>query len=230
MLRFLEPYQDRITGHRVFDQIRTGELSLENLNTGLVYFYPLVESFPKFMALTLSRVPPGDSKINRTVREWLIGNMNIERRHTRWWKDWALDFGVPANALDDEITLPAEIDSLNNYLWRVSTYGSLPEAIGAVNFAIEGPTGVWARAIKPALRRYKSLGAKVTKRTVRWVERHASYDDRHPVEALQIIRTHASTVEQEERVIRATQRSLEYYALALDCFYEGVQTQDAPRS
>jgi pyrroloquinoline quinone (PQQ) biosynthesis protein C len=56
-----------------------------------------------------------------------------------------------------------------------------------------------------------------------WVSAHASYDDKHPDEALEIIKAFATTKEEQEKVKQATKRALEYYALALDACYEIFQ-------
>src|SRR5260370_10238355 len=90
MVDFLKPYGDKVVHSRIFEDIKRSSVSLEQMQIALTFFYPLVESFPSFMAVALSRVPLGDSRTNKTTREWLIANMTIERLHTRWWKDWAV--------------------------------------------------------------------------------------------------------------------------------------------
>src|SRR5438874_1596643 len=98
MLDVLKPYETRVVDHPVFKDIEIGVLPLKKLQVGLTFFYPLVEAFPQFMGLILAKVPAGDSERNRNARDWLINNIHTERRHSNWWKDWAVKFGVPANA------------------------------------------------------------------------------------------------------------------------------------
>lgn len=218
MLAEIKGEQDRIVGNEVFKAIKSGLLSLEQFGIGFIDFYPLVASFPKFLALTLAKVPITDCTLNNEMRDWLINNIDVERLHARWWKDWAIGFGVQKEAFATEISPPVDIDALNNYLWRICTSGSLAECLGAVNFAIEGPTGLWSRSIKDSLAQYKGKGAHVSPRTLRWVTAHASYDDKHPQEALRFIELFAVTAEEQKKVQRAVKRSLEYYILALDRF------------
>jgi pyrroloquinoline quinone (PQQ) biosynthesis protein C len=220
-LDFVKPYKDRVVNNRFFTDIINGNLSLSQFRGALINFYPLIETFPLYMGLNLAKVPAGNSSVYRKTRYWLITNINIERLHTDWWREFAAGFKVSREDLDEEIFPPPEMDAINNYLWRISTHGSLAEGISAVNFAIEGPTGEWTRTVREGLGNYRNAeGVEITKRTLEWVEAHASYDDMHPFEALEIIKFFATTKEEQMKVRQAAKRSLEYYALALDACYE----------
>lgn len=220
-LDFIKPYEDRVINSRIFKDISTGELSIKQFQGALINFYPLIESFPQYMALNLAKVPPGDSKRNKNTRNWLITNINQERLHTGWWKQFAAGFKVPIDILDNEIYPPPEMDAINDYLWRICTHGSLAEGIAASNYAVEGPTGQWTKNVKEGFEKYRNAeGIKINERTLEWVAAHASYDDMHPVEALEIIKLYANTEEEQAKVKQAAKRSLEYYALALDTCYE----------
>src|SRR2546421_4104987 len=81
MLHFLRPYQDRVAKHPFFESFKRGSLSLAQCQAALINFYPLIESFPQYMALSLSKLPPGDSPANRVARDWLISNISQERVH-----------------------------------------------------------------------------------------------------------------------------------------------------
>jgi pyrroloquinoline quinone (PQQ) biosynthesis protein C len=222
LIESLASYEDRVVNAQIFQDIKLGSLSLEKIQRALVEFYPLVESFPSLMAIILSRVPLGDSEPNGSIREWLINNISVERLHTHWWKDWANDFGVPIATFDTEIVPPIEIDALNNYLWRTCTYRSIPEALAALNLSIEGATGKWSRGILEALPKYKDKGVQFGHKTLRWVEQHAKRDDRHPREAMELIKVTASSPELRDRVRQAAKSSLECYALALSHSNRGV--------
>jgi len=217
----IEPYKNKIVNNRVFREIESRTLTIEQFQGALINFYPLIESFPKYMALNLAKVPAGNSKWSRYTRYWLSTNINQERLHADWWRRFAVGFGVPSKALEEEIYPPPEIDAINHYLWRICTHSSLAEGISAANYAIEGPTGEWTKKVKSALENYRDVqGIEINEKTLEWVTAHASYDDRHPDEALEIIKAYALTKEEQEQVKQVAKRTMEYYALALDSCYE----------
>jgi len=218
LVAFLEPYGQRITQHEFFGAMADGSLGLERWQRALVHFYPLIETFPQYMALNLAKVPAGSSIWNNRARHWLILNIGQERVHANWWKQWAKGFGVPGDMLEQEVHPPASMDAINSYLWRVCSYGSLAEGMSATNFAVEGPTGQWTKRIKDALLSYRGMpGVDINEKTMAWVAAHADYDDLHPHEALEVIKAFAITPEEQMRVRQAAKRAMEYYAMALDC-------------
>jgi len=220
MLTFLEPYEERVVNSRIFGDVASGNLS-ERLSQGAtISFYPLVESFPQFLALNLAKVPGGNSERNRDTRCWLISNIQQERLHARWWRQLGQTFGLPAERFGEDITPAPEIEAINNYLWRVCTHGTLSESIAAANYAVEGPTGRWTKRVREGFRKHRFVEKiEVTKSGLEWIEAHASYDDAHPIEALEIIKWFATTREEQEKVRRAAMRALEYYELALEACY-----------
>ena len=221
LLEHLEPLERRIVNHEYFQEMAGGTLSIERFHWGLINFYPLVETFPKYMALNLAKVPAGEAGWNGRTRHWLIKNISTERVHANWWRHWARGFGVKPELLDAEILPPSQMDSINNYLWRVSTHGSLAEAIAATNYSVEGPTGQWTRQVAPGLPKYHGkAGVEVEEKTVQWVAAHADYDDKHPYEALELIKAFVSNPEEQRKVGNAAERAMEYYAMALDACYE----------
>jgi pyrroloquinoline quinone (PQQ) biosynthesis protein C len=221
LLEVIRPYQDRVTHHRLFEEFKEGRLTLRQCQGALINFYPLIESFPQYMALNLAKVPAGNCSWNRKTRNWLISNINQERLHTDWWRQFASGFNVYKSALETEIYPPAEMDGINNYLWRVCARGSLCEGMSASNFAVEGVTGEWTKNIHHGFEKYRNVsGVKINEKTLEWVVAHANYDDKHPVEALEIIKKYATTKEEQEKVKQAAKRALEYYGIALDACYE----------
>jgi pyrroloquinoline quinone (PQQ) biosynthesis protein C len=221
LLESLSPYKDRVVKHRIFQDISRGRLSKQKFQGALINFYPLIETFPKYMALNLAKVPPGNAIWNKRASSWLTVNIDQERLHTKWWRQFAVGFKVPKNALEGEVIPPPEMDAINNYLWRVCTYGSLAEGISAANFAIEGPTGEWTKRVRDGFEKYRGVaGVEINEKTLEWIVAHADYDDRHPEEALELIKAFATTPEECAKVERAARRALEYYALALDYSYE----------
>jgi pyrroloquinoline quinone (PQQ) biosynthesis protein C len=75
LLAFLEPYGRRITEHEFFEAFSRGSLGIEQCRRALVYFYPLIETFPQYMALNLAKVPAGSSLLNSRARHWQISNI-----------------------------------------------------------------------------------------------------------------------------------------------------------
>lgn len=220
LLNFLTPFKNRVISHPIFQDIRTRKLSVEQFQCALINFYPLIESFPKFMSLNLTKVPVSGSGWNKKTKYWLIVNINQERLHSGWWREFAYGFGVNKETLDKEIHPPPGMDALNHYLWNMCTYGSLAEGICAANFAIEGPTGEWTKIVSESIKQYKGVkGTRITDKTLEWVNAHANYDDKHPHEALEIVKAYATSPSEQEKVKYAAMRSLEYYEMALDTCY-----------
>ena len=85
-LKAVAPCEDRVVNSPFFVEMADGTLSMKRFRAGLLYFYPLIETFPKFMGLTLARVPEGGAARNNLVRDWLITNINVERKHTIWFR------------------------------------------------------------------------------------------------------------------------------------------------
>lgn len=56
-LNEIAPYESRILDGDCFGKMCRGELPLETFRHVMLDFYPLVESFPKYMALILSWIP-----------------------------------------------------------------------------------------------------------------------------------------------------------------------------
>lgn len=219
-LERIAPSVDRIVDGPLFSEMAAGCLSMARFRYGLLNCYPLIEDFPAYMGRAIQKVPGGREPRNDMARNWLMVNISIERMRTIWYRQWAVDFGVPEAAFDSRIVPPPEVDALNNYLWRVVDQGSLAECIAAVNFAVEGPSGEWTKRVKPNIRAYADRdGVRFTRGTTMWINAHARYDDKHTPEALEIMKAFATTEQEQERVMLAARRSMDYYAMAADACY-----------
>ncbi len=219
-LEEIEPYNDRIMNGPYFDEMAAGTLSMSRFRGGLLNFYPLIEDFPAYMGHAIQKVPRGRSRRNDMARDWLMQNINIERKHTLWYRQWAIDFGVPRKAFDKPIVPPPEIDAINNFLWRTVTHGTVAECIAAVNYGIEGPSGEWTKRVEPNIRKYEGRdGVTFRRSTLFWIKAHAAYDDMHTPEALELIKAFATTRREQEKATRAALRSMAYYAMAADACY-----------
>lgn len=220
-LRLMSSFMDRIVNGDYFGQVAAGTLSMTIFRGGLINFYPLVENFPAYMGRAIEKVPAGKSPRNDMARDWLMENINIERRHTLWFRQWAIDFGVPEETFHTAIVPPPGMDAINNFLWRTVDQGTLAECIAAVNFGIEGATSEWTKSVKRNIRAYEGQeGVTFRKGTMFWIKAHAAYDDKHTPESLELIKAFATTDHEREKVIQAAQRSLEYYAMAAEACYE----------
>ncbi len=220
-LNDIEPYENRILDGDCFGKMSRGELPLDTFRHIMLDFYPLVESFPKYMALILSRIPMENNDKCNMARYWLIENLNIERKHADWYRDWICAFGVPREVMDKEVFPCPEVDAVNNFLWKICTYGTIPEAIAGLNFSIEGPTGKWAKSVYKNISKYKNMeGVVLDVKSTMWLKAHARYDDHHPEEALEIIKAFALNEEEQERVRRAAINAMTYYAMASQASYK----------
>lgn len=219
----LVPLKDRVARHPLFLEMGDGTLNLERFRKALLNFYPLVENFPKYMALNLAKVRPGIFPGHEDAKNWMIDNIKVEQRHAYWYQDWAKGFGIAAEQLD-RVRPPAAMDAVNNYLWCVDTYGSLAEGIAATNLAIEWATGEWTVKVVSGMQAYAERGeAEITRHTMAWLRAHASYDDAHPHEAMELVKRLVVTPEDQEKAFFAAQRGLEYYVLALDDCYGNLR-------
>jgi pyrroloquinoline quinone (PQQ) biosynthesis protein C len=119
----------------------------------------------------------------------------------------------------------AEVDALTHWLWSINTQGTLPEAVAATNYAIEGITKDIAVTTVKGFPHYEGVdGIHLDRKAYAWMEAHARYDDLHPQQALEIIKRYATTMELQDRVTFVTQRSLEYMLLAFETCYTHFQT------
>ncbi|MFO0767245.1 MAG: iron-containing redox enzyme family protein [Nitrospiraceae bacterium] len=213
MKRELKPYWEAVLETRLVQEASTATLSLPQMKGWLLQLYPFIETFPKWIALTIARA--SDHK----TRTFMIDNIRIEKRHAAQWVHMAQGFGIPeAEIFAVEPLL--EVEALTHWLWSINTQGSLAEAVAATNYAIEGVTQGIAKLTVKGFPRYGEMpGISLDKRAYAWMENHARYDEVHPLQALEVMKLY-TTRDLEERVIFAARRSLEYLCLALDVCYD----------
>ncbi|MGM0563470.1 MAG: TenA family transcriptional regulator [Pseudomonadota bacterium] len=212
----LVPLKDQVAEHELFVHMAGGTLPLERFRHALLNFYPLVENFPKYMALNLAKTQPGVYPGHEDAKRWLIDNIKVEQNHARWYRDWATGFGVDDAALDS-VRPSAGMDAVNHYLWQTGYRGSLEQGLAATNLAIEWATGEWSQKVAEGITRYaENREVVLNQRTKAWLRAHASYDDEHPYEAMELIVRCATTDSVREATFLAAQRGLEYYLMALD--------------
>ncbi len=212
MKRELKPYWDAVLESRIVQEASTGTLSLPRMQGWLIQLYPFIETFPKWIALTIARAS------DHRTRSFMIDNIRIEKRHAAQWVDMAKGFGITQAEMDSVQTLP-EVDALTHWLWSVNSWGSLAEGVAATNYAVEGVTQGIAKLTVMGFPRYaKMQGLNLDKRAYAWMVNHARYDEVHPLQALEVIKMYTSR-ELQEKVVFAARRSLEYLFMALDACY-----------
>ncbi len=212
-------FKDQVVHHIFFEELKDGTLSLGRARKGLIDFYPLVENFPKYMALNLAKAESRTDDAHRKAKHWIMQNMRVEQKHADWWCDWAECIGLSREILD-QAQPSALMDAINYYLWAVNTRGTLVEGIAATNLAVEWATGEWTQRIIAGVESYAARGlAVINEKTMSWLKAHASYDDLHPYEAMELIKMLARTEEDQAKAFIAARRAMEYYMIALnDCY------------
>ncbi len=206
MISDIQPHWNRVLASPLFTATAEGELPVDAWRRTLLDFFCVVEAFPKYLGVTLAKTTFGRYPGDTLARDWLIGNIRVEAAHARWFLDWAAGYGITAGEIAEHRPSPQPA-AVHEYLWSIAYRGTLAEAVGAINYAIEGTTGEWSRRVLPAFVRYHGPGSPA----LTWLEQHAEYDDAHPREALEIVKS-AAGPDERDRVRSAVQRSLELFA------------------
>lgn len=207
------PVWERVTNNPVFQVTATGEFPEQTWRSIILEFWCVVEAFPKYMGLTLAKTTFGRSPRDYLAREWLIGNIRVESMHAAWYLDWARAHDISEAALLAHRPGP-EIAALHEWLFSIAHRGSLAQAVGAINYAMEGTTGLWSRLVYEAFQR-RYAGTPDASSSLAWLRAHAKYDDLHPIEALELVKLSAHPHEQAE-VASSVLRSLELFARGLE--------------
>ena len=210
--RQTKPYWDAVLECRLIQEASEGTLSLDRMRGWILQMYPFIETFPKWIALTIAKVADLDS------RGFMIDNLRVEKRHAAQWVHMAEGFGLNKSVLQSVVPYP-EVDALTHWLWSINAQGSLAEAVGATNYAVEGVTQGIARLTLRGFPHYAKMpNIDLDRKAYAWMHNHARYDELHPVQALQVMKLY-TTRDLEEKVIFASRRSLEYLLMALEGCY-----------
>jgi len=207
-----------IANHEAWQRFCDGTIPQTKHHALLMGFWPLIERFPQFLALNLLKCSYGKNKALSFARGWLIKNLRIEQKHAELYRDWAVSAGISERALFHS-PRAAAATAITDWCWHVCETDGLAEGMAATNFAIEGVTGEWTQMVWESPDYKNFFPERERKRAMRWIQAHAAYDDKHPVEALDAIYalfgdnpTHA----QKQRVQQAVQKSYDLYLLGLD--------------
>lgn len=188
MIGECEPVKQTVVDHELWDVMRDNQPNHECTVNFMVGIWPVIERFPAYMAQSLLKTRYGRSAGDDLARRWLVRNIRVEQNHAEYWLHWAEGAGVPR----EEVlrgTLPPGSQVLADWCEDVSGSGSLAASVAAVNYAIEGATGEWARILYDSESYAAQFPAQTRKGSLRWLQLHAAYDDKHPWEALEIVCT-----------------------------------------
>lgn len=207
-----------VVEHEFVRLMSAGLASTHAMQRFLIGVWPVIEQFPRYMAMNLLKVHYGSAPGHETARRYLIRNIRVEQNHVEHWIDWAQAHGIcREQLLSGQIAGVA--DALSHWCWHTCDHNSLPVAIAATNYAIEGTTGEWAAHVCSSTVYESRFSNNERKRAMKWLRVHAHYDDTHPWEALEIIAmlvgNRASTREIAS-IQSSIHRSYQYMRMAFD--------------
>lgn len=210
--------KERVVGHELFALMRDARLPLPALRSFLIGVWPTIEQFPRFMAMNLKKAGYGDDPGHDMARRYLIHNIRVEQKHADHWVEWARSAGLQLGDLKGAVDVEG-MHALAHWCWYICDQGSLPVAVAATNYAIEGATGEWACLVCSQTTYAESIPEPIRGPAMRWLKLHAEYDDTHPWEALDIVATllgHAPSAQQINEIRQAIRSSYRYMEMALD--------------
>ncbi|MCC8396803.1 iron-containing redox enzyme family protein [Paraburkholderia sp. MMS20-SJTR3] len=211
--------RQEVTGHPLFVAMRDNWIGEREMRAFLVNGWPVVNQFPQYMGMNLRKLGPHETAGTRMARRYLTRNIRVEQNHADYWVDWAAAYDVSREAMQNA-TGPSLAYALSHWCWKSSSSDSLPAAIAAINFAIEGVTGEWSTLVCSSGELESSYPEEIRKHAMRWLKMHAHYDDAHPWEALDIVATllgHEPLPQEVRDVKRSITYSYEYFKVSLDC-------------
>jgi pyrroloquinoline quinone (PQQ) biosynthesis protein C len=208
----------RVVDHELFTLMRDAKLPAPAMQRFLKGVWPTIEQFPQFMSMNLRKVSHGASAGEDLARRYLIHNIRVEQKHAEYWVEWARSVELTLADLQEGDDVEG-LTALAHWCWYVCDRASLPVAIAATNFAVEGATGEWSCVVCSTSTYAESLPDHLRGPAMRWLRVHAEYDDTHPWEALEIVATvlgHAPSQRTVDDVRQAIRTSYAYMEMALD--------------
>ena len=208
----------RVVEHELFALIRDARLPRAAMRKFLTGAWPTIEQFPQFMAMNLKKLTVGNSPGEDLARQYLIRNIRVEQKHAEHWAEWAASVDLSLDDLKQAEDIEG-LAALAHWCWYVCDRASLPVAIAATNYAVEGVTGEWSCVICSESTYAESLPEEIRGPATRWLRLHAEYDDNHPWEALEIVATllgHHPAPADIEAVRRAIRSTYVYFEMGLN--------------
>lgn len=218
VVRATERDKLRVVNHELFALIRDARLPQVAMRKFLKGAWPTIEQFPQFMAMNLRKLSYGNSAGEDLARRYLIHNIRVEQKHAEHWVEWAKSVDLTLDELKNSDDIEG-LAALAHWCWYICDKASLPVAIAATNFAVEGVTGEWSCVICSKPTYANSLPEDMRGPATRWLRVHAEYDDTHPWEALEIVATllgHSPSPVEIDQVQRAIRSTYIYFAMGLD--------------
>ena len=218
MMGATQKSKENVVNHDLFAMMRDARLPARAAYQFFVGGWPVIEQFPKYMAVNLCKVKFGRSVAENMARRYLMKNIRVEQNHADHWVEWASASGV---SLDDLFRgdVPVESQALNHWCWYSCERDSLATSMAATNLAIEGATGEWSSLVCESNLYEQSFPPELRKTGMRWLRMHAHYDDTHPWEALEIVCSLIGTDAKPNYVrilSRCIANSYDYMAISLD--------------
>lgn len=177
-----------VVDHELWDVMRSSEPCPDCTTNFMVGIWPVIERFPGYMAQSLLKTRYGRSPGDDLARRWLVRNIRVEQNHAEYWLNWAEGADIPRERVLNGM-LPPGTQVLADWCGDVSEHYTLATSIAAVNYAVEGATGEWARILYDSEEYAEQFPVQARKHSLRWLQLHAAYDDKHPWEALEIVCT-----------------------------------------
>jgi pyrroloquinoline quinone (PQQ) biosynthesis protein C len=208
----------RVVEHELFSLMRDARLPRAAMRKFLAGAWPTIEQFPQFMAMNLKKLSVGNSPGEDLARQYLIRNIRVEQKHAEHWCEWARAVDLSLDDLRNADDIEG-LSALAHWCWYVCDRASLPVAIAATNYAVEGVTGEWSCVVCSRSTYAESLPEELRGPATRWLRLHAEYDDEHPWEALEIVATllgHAPAPAEVEAIRRAIRTTYVYFEMGLD--------------
>jgi pyrroloquinoline quinone (PQQ) biosynthesis protein C len=208
----------RVVEHELFSLMRDARLPRAAMRKFLAGAWPTIEQFPQLMAMNLKKLSVGNSPGEDLARQYLIRNIRVEQKHAEHWCEWARAVDLSLDDLRNADDIEG-LSALAHWCWYVCDRASLPVAIAATNYAVEGVTGEWSCVVFSRSTYAESLPEELRGPATRWLRLHAEYDDEHPWEALEIVATllgHAPAPAEVEAIRRAIRTTYVYFEMGLD--------------
>jgi pyrroloquinoline quinone (PQQ) biosynthesis protein C len=213
-----ERAKTRVVEHELFSLMRDARLPRAAMRKFLAGAWPTIEQFPQLMAMNLKKLSVGNSPGEDLARQYLIRNIRVEQKHAEHWCEWARAVDLSLDDLRNADDIEG-LSALAHWCWYVCDRASLPVAIAATNYAVEGVTGEWSCVVCSRSTYAESLPEDLRGPATRWLRLHAEYDDEHPWEALEIVATllgHAPAPAEVEAIRRAIRTTYVYFEMGLD--------------
>ncbi len=221
-----------VVEHELWEAMCSGTLGASGTANFMIGIWPVIERFPGYMAMSLLKTRYGRSPGDDLARRWLVRNIRVEQNHAEYWLHWAEGAGVPRDQVLHGAA-PIGTQTLARWCEDICSHGSLAASVAASNYAIEGATGEWAQHIYDSQEYADSFPEPIRKRSLRWLQLHAAYDDTHPWEALEIVCTllgNDPNVVEVTHIAECVRRSYVSMRILADCCVHATDQSEPVRT